>query len=80
MKITRKDMRQLKLSLIDLRDKHETGGLTEHDVWELLDKSERMLDASTDGEHEEELKVIYSMLSIVWKNIRQVDELRRLLV
>ncbi len=77
MKITRKDMRQLKLSLIDLRDKHETGCMTEHDVWELLDKSERMLDASTDGEHAEELKLIYSMLSIVWTNVRQVDELRR---
>ena len=75
--ITPSDMQHLRSEMIHLRQRLISRTMTEHDVWALLQKAESMLDEAKGGEFEKDIKLIYSMLSIVWNNTREVNSLHR---
>ncbi len=75
--ITRDDMKQLRAAMIELRERLLEGTMAEQDVWALVQRSEEMLKEADGKEFEEDLRLIFSLLSVVWTNQRELEELRR---
>ena len=67
---TRTDMTELRMDLERLRDNLVAGTLQERHAWDLLDRTGALLDQAQGGPLEENLRVIYSLVSVVWNNLR----------
>ncbi len=67
---TRTDMTELRMDLERLRDNLVAGTLQERHAWDLLDRTGTLLDQAQGGPLEENLRVIYSLVSVVWNNLR----------
>ena len=72
---THTDMTELRMDLEQLRDELVAGTLQERDAWALLDRTGTLLDQGQAGPFEENLRVIYSLVSVVWNNLRQLKRL-----
>jgi len=58
------------MDLERLRDNLVAGTLRERHAWDLLDRTGTLLDQAQGGPLEENLRVIYSLVSVVWNNLR----------
>ena len=67
---TRADMTELRMDLERLRDNLVAGTLQERHAWDLLDRTGTLLEQAQGGLFEENLRVIYSFVSVVWNNLR----------
>ena len=72
---THTDMTELRMDLEQLRDELVAGTLQERDAWALLDRTGTLLDQGQGSPFEENLRVIYSLVSVVWNNLRQLKRL-----
>ncbi|MCH8315845.1 MAG: hypothetical protein IIA64_07715 [Planctomycetes bacterium] len=72
---TQTDMTELRMDLEQLRDELVAGTLQERDAWALLDRTGTLLDQGQGSPFEENLRVIYSLVSVVWNNLRQLKRL-----
>ncbi|MCH7847994.1 MAG: hypothetical protein IIB99_05725 [Planctomycetes bacterium] len=72
---THTDMTELRMDLELLRDHLVAGTLQERQAWTLLDRTGTLLDQAPGGPFEENLRVIYSLVSVVWNNLRQLKRL-----
>ena len=72
---TRTDMTELRMDLEQLRDNLVAGTLQERHAWDLLDRTGTLLDQAQGGPLEENLRIIYSLVSVVWNNLRQQKRL-----
>ncbi len=70
------EMHILVQELESARDAHMAGTLTETAMWVLVDKASIMLDDPCFDPFEDHLKIIYTLLSAVWANIRSVDAMQ----
>ena len=70
------DMTELRIELEQLRDELVAGTLQERDAWTILDRTGALLDQAQGGPFEENLRIIYSLVSVVWNNLRQQKRLR----
>lgn len=75
--ITQGDMDQLRKEMLELRERLKAGVMDEADAWRLLDRAEQMVEEAKGSTFEDDLKVIYSLLSVVWKNTKELADLRR---
>ncbi len=69
------DMSDLRMDLEQLRDDLVAGTLVERQAWAVLDRTTALLDEAEGGPLEENLRVIYSLVSVVWNNLRQQKRL-----
>ncbi len=72
---TQTQMKELRLDLEQLRDDLVAGTLREQHAWAILDRTETLLDQSQGGPFEKNLRIIYSLVSVVWNNLRQQKRL-----
>ena len=72
---THTDMTELRMDLEELRDELVAGTLQERQAWAILDRTGTLLDEAQGGPFEENLRVIYSLVSVVWNNLRQQKRL-----
>ncbi len=72
---TQTDMTELRMDLEHLRDELVAGTLQERHAWTILDKAGTLLDQAQGGPFEENLRIIYSLVSVVWNNLRQQKRL-----
>lgn len=73
---THTDMTELRMDLEQLRDDLVAGTLREQHAWAILDRTETLLDQSQGGPLEKNLRIIYSLVLVVWNNLRQQKRLR----
>ncbi len=72
---TRTDMTELRMDLEQLRNDLVDGTLQERHAWVILDRTGTLLEQAQGGPFEENLRVIYSLVSVVWSNLRQQKRL-----
>ncbi len=72
---THTDMTELRMDLEQLREELVAGTLRERHAWTILDRTGTLLDQAQGGPFEENLRVIYSLVSVVWNNLRQQKRL-----
>ncbi|MEE8156426.1 MAG: hypothetical protein V3T53_15835 [Phycisphaerales bacterium] len=72
---TQTQMNELRLDLEQLRDDLVAGTLREQHAWAILDRTETLLDQSQGGPFEKNLRIIYSLVSVVWNILRQQKRL-----
>ncbi len=72
---THTDMTELRMDLEHLRDELVAGTLQERDAWTILDRTGTLLDQAQGSPFDEHLRVIYSLVSVVWNNLRQQKRL-----
>ncbi len=72
---THTEMTELRMDLEQLRDDLVAGTLRERHAWAILDRTETLLDQSQGGPFEKNLRLIYSLVSVVWNNLRQQKRL-----
>ncbi len=72
---THTDMTELRMDLEQLREELVAGTLRERHAWAILDRTETLLDQSQGGPFEKNLRLIYSLVSVVWNNLRQQKRL-----
>ncbi len=72
---THAQMNELRLDLEQLREELMAGTLREGHAWAIMDRTEVLLDQSQGGPFEKNLRIIYSMVSVVWDNLRQQKRL-----
>ena len=72
---THTDITELRMDLELLRDHLVAGTLQERQAWTILDRTGTLLDEGKDGPFEENLRIIYSLVSVVWENLRQQKRL-----
>ena len=72
---THTDMTELRMDLEQLREELVAGTLRERHAWAILDRTETLLDQSQGGPFEKNLRLIYSLVSVVWNNLRQPKRL-----
>ena len=72
---THTDMTELRMDLELLRDELVAGTLREQHAWTILDRTEVLLDPSQGGPFEKNLRIIYSLVLVVWNNLRQQKRL-----
>ena len=72
---TQTEMNELRLDLEQLRDDLVAGTLRERHAWTILDRTEALLDQCQGGPFEKNLRIIYSLVSVVWNNLRQQKRL-----
>lgn len=73
---TQPQMEELTAQLERIRDDLLAGTLVESEAWEVLDQTAALLDKSEGGPFEENLRMVYSLVSAVWDNLRQQKRLR----
>ena len=69
------NMTELRMDLEELREKLLAGTLQERHAWTILDRTSTLLDQAQGGPLEENLRVIYSLVSVVWNNLQQQNRL-----
>ena len=74
--MTESQMRDLQAELEQIRDELVARTLTEGRTWIVLDKAATLLDEAQGSPFEEKLRLIYSLVSAVWDNLRQQKRLR----
>ncbi len=72
---TQTQMNELCMDLEQLRDELVAGTLRERHAWAILDRTETLLDKSQGDPFEKNLRIIYSLVSVVWNNLRQQKRL-----
>ena len=72
---THTEMTELRIDLEQLRDDLVAGKLQERQAWTILDRTGTLLDQAPGSPFEENLRVIYSLVSVVWNNLRQQKRL-----
>ena len=72
---TQTQMTELRMDLEQLREELVAGTLRERQAWAILDRTETLLDQSQGGPFEKNLRIIYSLVSVVWNNLRQQKRL-----
>lgn len=72
---TQTQMNELRIDLEQLREELVAGTLRERHAWSILDRTGTLLDQSQGGPFEKNLRVIYSLVSVVWNNLRQLKRL-----
>ena len=72
---THTDMTELRMDLEQLRDDLVAGTLQERQAWTILDRTSTLLDQAQGGSFEKNLRIIYSLVSVVWNNLRQQKRL-----
>ena len=72
---TQTQMNELRMDLEQLREELVAGTLRERHAWDILDRTEALLDESQGGPFEKKLRIIYSLVSVVWNNLRQQKRL-----
>ncbi len=72
---THTDMTELRMDLEQLREELVAGTLRERHAWAILDRTGALLDQSQGGPFEKNLRLIYSLVSVVWNNLRQQKRL-----
>lgn len=72
---TQAEMNELRMDLEQLREELVAGTLRERHAWAILDRTETLLDQSQGGPSEKNLRIIYSLVSVVWNNLRQQKRL-----
>ncbi len=72
---TQTQMNELCMDLEQLRDELVAGTLRERHAWAILDRAETLLDQYQGGPFEKNLRIIYSLVSVVWNNLRQQKRL-----
>lgn len=73
---TQPQMDELTAQLERIRDDLLDGTLIEREAWEVLDRTAALLDKSNGGPFEENLRMVYSLVSAVWDTLRQQERLR----
>lgn len=73
---TQPQMEELTAQLERIRNDLLAGTLVESEAWEVLDQTAALLDKSEGGPFEENLRMVYSLVSAVWDNLRQQKRLR----
>ncbi len=72
---TQTQMNELRLDLEQLRNDLVAGTLREGHAWTILDRTGALLDESQGDPFEKNLRIIYSLMSVVWNNLRQQKRL-----
>ncbi len=72
---THTEMTELRMDLEQLRDDLVAGTLQERQAWTILDRTSTLLDQAQGGPFEKNLRIIYSLVSVVWNNLRQQKRL-----
>ena len=72
---TQTQMNELRLDLEQLRNDLVAGTLREGHAWAILDRTGALLDESQGDPFEKNLRIIYSLMSVVWNNLRQQKRL-----
>ena len=72
-------MRDLQLEIEQIRNELISRTLSEEKTWIVLDKTAAMLDEAKGGPFEDKLRLIYSLISAVWDNLRQQQHLKDVL-
>ncbi len=72
---TQAQMDELRMDLEQLREELVAGTLREQHAWAILDRAGALLDQSQGGPFEKNLRIIYSLVSVVWNNLRQQKRL-----
>ncbi len=72
---THTEMTELRMDLEQLRDELVAGTLQERHAWAILDRTGTLLDQAQGGPFEKNLHIIYSLVSVVWNNLRQQNRL-----
>jgi len=72
---THTEMTELRMDLEQLRDELVAGTLQERQAWTILDRTGTLLDQAQGGPFEKNLRIIYSLVSVVWNNLRQQKRL-----
>jgi hypothetical protein len=73
--ITQRDMDRLGNDMAVLRDHLTAGTLTEPLAWRVLNRAEEMLRRAEGPSFQKDLRIIHSMLTTVWVNVRAADDL-----
>lgn len=74
--MTESQMRDLQADLEQIRDELVARTLSDQRTWIVLDKTATLLDEAQGSPFEENLRLIYSLVSAVWDNLRQQKRLR----
>ncbi len=77
--MTESQMRDLQEELEQIRDELVARTLDEQRTWIVLDKTATLLDEAQGSPFEGKLRLIYSLVSAVWDNLRQQKRLRDVL-
>ena len=72
-------MRDLQIEIEQIRNELVARTLSEEITWLVLDKTAAMLEEAKGGPFEGKLRLIYSLISTVWDNLRQQRHLRDVL-
>ena len=72
---THTEMTELRMDLEQLRDELVAGTLQERQAWTILDRTGTLLDQAQGGPFEKNLRIIYSLMLVVWNNLRQQKRL-----
>ena len=72
---TQTEMNELRMDLEQLREELVAGTLQERHAWAILDRTGALLDQSQGGPFDKNLGIIYSLVSVVWNNLRQQKRL-----
>ena len=70
------DMAELRSRLIVLRQRMLDRELHEQDVWSEMERCEHLLESCREPEPKTQLELIYSLLAVVWQNLRELRSLR----